>query len=196
MEKTLLIDTDGVIRDFVGGMEERCKRQFDFSTEKSIQALMAWTNEEFEAQLDCFQFWAELKPTEDAKQILEIAHKYFKKEKIFLISSSQQTPNAMCGCLAWYKKYTPVFYREKRIIFAHDKSLVSSPDKVLLDDHYKTCRAFGARGGWTVLMPRPWNMYSKVVDPLGKTELEIRMILHHYEEDPVNGQERVSSISP
>jgi hypothetical protein len=176
-------------------MERKCNREFDFSIEKSIQALLGMSNEEFEAELDCFSFWASLLPTTDAKQIFEIVNRYFQRENVYLISSSQQTPNAMCGCLAWYKKYTPVFYREGRIIFCKNKFLLSDPGKILIDDHLKTCQAFGSKGGWTVLMSRPWNIYNKVVNPLEKLDLELKMILHIHEEEALDGQERIPTTS-
>jgi 5'(3')-deoxyribonucleotidase len=177
----ILIDTDGVIRDFVKGIEEQRGLNFDFSTGKSIQVLMGVEDHEFRTRLDNFLFWQHLQPTKDAKEIFEIVKKYFAPENIFIISSSQQTPLAIYGCIKWYKKYTPYFYKNEKIIFCKDKSLFANKGTILIDDYEKTCRQFSQKGGYSILVPRPWNREHRVFAPLNKIETELRMILNKTE---------------
>jgi len=186
MAKKILIDTDGVLRDFVGGCEEKYQTKFDFTQSKGIQKILGKSHEEFVSDLDTIQFWRNLKPTKEAKSVISMARKYFKEDHIYIVSSSYQTPRILAGCAAWYERYLPSFYRSRHIIFVNNKSLLANLDTILLDDHSETCKAFNNRQGWTVLFPRPWNNAYQTMYPLDRIEDELTMILNVEEVD--NGQ--------
>ena len=183
MAKKILIDTDGVLRDFVGGCEEKYECKFDFSTTKSVQKLLGKTHNDFIKDLDDARFWMEMKVTKEASSIIHMAERHFKKEDIYLISSSYQTPKILAGCIWWYKKHFPDFYNRKKIIFINEKHLLANLNTILLDDHAETCKAFSNRSGWTILFPRPWNSAYQTKFPVDRVENELTMILNRVEVD-------------
>lgn len=183
MAKKILIDTDGVLRDFVGGCEERYETKFDFTNSRSIQKLLDKTHHEFISDLDDCRFWMRLKPTKEAQSIIKMVHKYFKEEDIYIVSASYQTPRILAGCILWYKQYFPSFVEHKKIIFINEKHLLASLNTILLDDHTETCKAFSNRSGWTILFPRPWNIAYQTTFPMNRVEDELTMILNRVEVD-------------
>jgi len=183
MAKKILIDTDGVLRDFVDGCEEKYECKFDFTNSSSIQNILGKSNEEFISDLDTISFWKSLKPTKEAQSIIKMVYKYFKEEDIYIVSSSYQTPRILAGCAAWYKRYLPSFYKHKKIIFIANKSLLANLNTILLDDHTDACKAFSNRSGWTILMPRPWNSAYQTKFPMDRVENELTMILNRVEVD-------------
>lgn len=192
MEKKIFIDSDGVLRDFVGACEKRYKRQFNFSENKNIQELLGFDGEQWESELDNFKFWADMKPTVDAKDLMKLLKTYFYAEQIYIITSAQQTPCAISGCTSWYKKYLPSF--KDRIIYAKDKSLFAKPNHILIDDFQKEYSNFSKAGGWAILFPRPWNMYKMTVHPLAKVQVELELILYSNREID-DGEERILTLS-
>jgi len=190
MAKKILIDTDGVLRDFVGSCEEKYQTTLDFTVSKSVQKLLGKTHDDFIKDLDDCRFWMDMKVTKEAQPIIHMCQKYFKESDIYLISASYQTPRILAGCIWWYKKYFPDFYTRKKIVFCNEKHLLANIGTILLDDHDETCKAFSNRGGWTILMPRPWNHAYRTLFPVSRVEDELTMILNVKE--VADGQERVS----
>jgi hypothetical protein len=176
METKIFIDTDGIIRDFVGACEKRYRfNLLRFSEKTNLQTILAFSDEEWKKELDNYNFWKAMPLTQDAKSFMEVIKKYFKKSNVYFVSSSQQTPSALAGCAAWYEKHLKSF--KERTIFIKDKFLLAEKEHLLIDDHYKTCVAWMQKGGHAILYPRPWNMRKQCVFPIQAIEDEIRSIL-------------------
>ena len=183
MAKKILIDTDGVLRDFVGSCEEKYQTKLDFAQSRSMRKLLGKTSEQIVNDLDDARFWMEMKVTKEADPIIHMAEKHFKKEDIYIVSASYQTPKILAGCIWWYKKHFPDFYDRKKIIFINEKHLLANLRTILLDDHAETCKAFSSRSGWTILFPRPWNIAYQTLYPVDRVENELTMILNRVEVD-------------
>ena len=183
MAKKILIDTDGVLRDFVSGCEEKYECKFDFSTTRSVQKLLGKTHDDFIKELDDCRFWMEMKVTKEASAIIKMCQRYFDKKDIYIVSASYQTPKILAGCIWWYKQHFPSFYINKKIIFINEKHLLANLNTILLDDHNDACKAFSNRSGWTILMPRPWNSAYQTLYPVDRVENELTMILNKVEVD-------------
>lgn len=154
MEKKIFIDTDGILRDFVGACENRFKTIFDWSQGNSIRNHLNMTKEEWEKALDVREFWTTMPLMKDTTKILQIVYKYIPNESVYFVSSSQQTPGAMAGCLEWYKLHFQRALSDGRIILCQKKELLAGHGIVLIDDHAETCRIFLRKGGWSILYPR------------------------------------------
>ena len=195
MEKKILIDTDGILRDFIGGLEKHKNIIFDFSSGKNVQSQLGMLHDAFVNDLDDWRFWKGLKPTQEAGNILRTIKKYFpSQKKIFIVSSSYQTPNILAGCQLWYEKWLPNLVRRNKIIYIKNKYLLANKDTILLDDHTNACKDFSNHGGWAILFSRPWNINYRTVNPFERFENELKMILNVTEVG--DGKKRVSPVGP
>lgn len=192
MEKKIIVDSDGVIRDFVGACEKRYNRKFDWSGQRDVREHLGFTDLQWKEELENFKFWAEMKPTKEAKPLLDLLKSLFRLDQIYIVTSAQQTPCAISGCAAWYKKYLPRF--QDRIIYCKDKHLLANLNTILIDDFQKICSSFMRAGGWALLFPRPWNNLSGVANPLQKVKIELELILK-INKEPKDAEEGILTLS-
>jgi len=147
----VFIDMDGVIVDFVGGLEEWYNidlshhDQFNFDYEK-----IGMTADEFWGGLTD-KFWVDLPFTPWAYELLQ----YLKQYKPILLSSPARY-NAG-GKQKWIARNLPEYFHSHRYILGHRKWAAAGPGKILIDDHDKNCLEWAEHGGWPVLFPRRWN---------------------------------------
>jgi 5'(3')-deoxyribonucleotidase len=157
MVQKILLDTDGVLRDFIGALGTKYNTVFDWSSKKSAIEQAGISSLSLREEMDSFYFWKDMPVTPYAEQILQIVREYFRDEQIWLVSSSYLFPNCVSGCFCWYEKHFPKFLAQGRVILIQDKSLLANINTVLIDDHRKVISNFRKGGGWGVLCPQPWN---------------------------------------
>jgi 5'(3')-deoxyribonucleotidase len=177
---TCFLDMDGVIADFVGGaclahgIENPYKDPASagiFETEK----LLGMTEAEFWRPLGSLRFWAELNKTAEADAIVSLVTTMFSLDNVVVLTSPSQSPDCMAGKKIWLTMHYP---KLKNVIFApaHTKRLLAGPDRVLIDDRDENIETFVAAGGRGLLIPRPWNRYHHVGNPLAYIERMGRII--------------------
>lgn len=105
------------------------------------------------------EFYANLKPTEEAFELLDVIYKYFDKENVLLLTNPviNDTAETIAGKFDWLNKYMPEFVKENRFIFTKTKSAVAARNKLLIDDYHKNIKLFEENGGIGILYPNPWN---------------------------------------
>lgn len=159
MTPVCFLDLDGVLVDFVGGAFAAHGRsipmpdvRWDFPSqigfERGASDPAFW-------ELMGRDFWANLDWTPEGQATLEAVEKVFGHDNIAVMTSPCDTDGAVEGKVAWIKKHLPKY---RRCFFVGPaKDLAAGSSKVLIDDYQANASSFVARGGLSVLPPRPWN---------------------------------------
>lgn len=162
MKPKLLLDMDGVLVDFIGGAvklhnlpshpydDPRMHGVWDFIPSTGM------TEEEFWKPAGQ-KFWAELEPTTECFDIINLVEKHFDRDRICLLTSPCLNHGCIPGKMEWIEKHLPDYKRRflagpRKEFCAHDKA-------ILMDDNDHNLNTFAACGGWTIPVPRLWNLH-------------------------------------
>ena len=156
----VFLDMDGVLVDFVGGINKIFGMPKEFPPPKA-DGLPQWnwfenyglTAKQVNAVCD-INFWANLEWMHDGKQILNAVKSRFRD--IYLFTTPMPNPGSGTGKILWVDKHLPR-YSKRTIITQAPKSLLAGPDRLLIDDKDENVAEFVAAGGMGILTPRPWN---------------------------------------
>ena len=157
--KRILLDMDGVLVNFVGGMMSALGKPWPYDKKKSlgvwnVEKLWGLEDDEFWAPCNYSDFWAELEWLEDGRRILEICEKYVGRENVYISTSPSLSPNAWKGKAEWLQKHMPEYHG--RVLMGSCKEILA-PVGVLVDDYDRNVQRFRDNGGTAVPVPRPWN---------------------------------------
>ena len=175
-----LLDMDGVIVDFVGGA---CS-YFDIDNPYSsghhgyndIVLRTGLTDEEFWNHLGA-NFWANLNPTPEWQDILEIVESRFGIDNVCLLTSPCTNVECMEGKMRWINKHMPQYSR--RYLMGPCKEFCANERHWLVDDNDNNIAIFAKYGGNTCLVPRPWNsLHASMTLPY------VRMVLTSQNQEP------------
>jgi hypothetical protein len=155
----IFLDLDGVLVDFVRGALVAHGEPADtpvtgWSFDREVAARRGITPEEFWAACD-EAFWAGLDWTADGRALLAACETAAGPDRVFLLSTPCKTRGCLQGKQDWVDRHLPAYSR--KVFFGAAKEAFAGPGKVLVDDYDKNVERFQAAGGWTVLVPRPWN---------------------------------------
>jgi hypothetical protein len=100
-------------------------------------------------------YWAKRKLTNEATQIVESCIEHAGGVRNVVLCTKLSTPMCAKGTYEWVEKHFPCF--KNQIVMCHDKSLLGSERRVLIDDSEFHCRGFEVAGGDSILVPKPWN---------------------------------------
>jgi 5'(3')-deoxyribonucleotidase len=156
--KTLMLDMDGVIVDFVKGAlkfhgrEDYVVKHWDFDQD------ICETREDFWKDLG-FSFWANLPWTPQGIDFLGYLRKEVGKENICFLTSPCATVGSIEGKIEWLRRKIPDMSRQFAVspmkqAFAHHKAL-------LVDDSDVNCAKFKLGGGNSIVVPQLWNHRSE-----------------------------------
>ncbi len=159
-----LIDMDGVLCDFVGGVarlfdvDADALREADAASPKGgVEQGLGVSATQFWKRLDGAGpgFWADLEPFADA---LEVWRELVAMEHVhaYVCSTPSKCVTSPAGKLAWMQKHLGGRDFQDYFLTKHKHHLAhaSRPSCLLVDDSPPTCSAFAFAGGETVLMPR------------------------------------------
>lgn len=171
MIKKVMLDMDGVICDFLGGLHKflRVPYQYDSYPYK----LGLWnmltdikgfgdTPVTFEQCNDActMRFWRDLEWMPDGHDIFRYVLNYFSPKQVYLLTTPMPNPGSYTGKALWVEQNLPL-YKKRLIVTQAPKSLLAGPDTLLIDDKDQNVREFEDAGGAAILVPRPWNhMYA------------------------------------
>jgi len=145
-----LLDMDGVLADFTGGIFNRVR---GVPEPKELTWDHVRDNEWGLLGLD---FWLRLALMPAAKDIYWAAIKTFGVSNVGVLSSPVMTPGCVEGKKAWLSQHFPslatghIFFGSRKEFFAH-------PDILLVDDRDENVDNFLAAGGAALLVPAKWN---------------------------------------
>lgn len=155
-----LLDMDGVLADFLGGVSKRHNRPLPYVDLKWLgiwDTEKGWgiTPEEFWAPVDDFEFWEGLEKTPEADKIVKLAEEKFGPQNVAILTAPSKSPFCFTGKRAWLEKNYPQFLG--KIIFGSAKEFLAHPNSYLIDDRDKNIEGFRLAGGHGILVPRDWN---------------------------------------
>jgi 5'(3')-deoxyribonucleotidase len=168
MKKTVLIDLDGVLVNFVDGACKKFDRFNPYEDESGegkacrfrhhgnyrIQEIWGIPEKEFYHHLD-YDFWSNLDWMPDGREILKLVLQVFEGNYHIGICSSPAGNDCTDAKLYWITKNVPRF--TKRFIITPEKHFLAMSNTILIDDRDQHVTDFNANGGRGILVPRPWN---------------------------------------
>ena len=169
MLKTVYLDMDGVLVDWVGGVfdlfgcgphgQERIRQHDDVYTELSRQLDRKVTDAEVIHKVSLFSpdFWANLKWTKLGPDILRTCAR--APSTMILTSPGSHSTQCAAGKTEWVRNNIPTLVGKTAIL--RDKWEVAHGKSILIDDKQSTIEKFEKAGGYGFLWPRPWNRYRR-----------------------------------
>lgn len=154
-----LLDLDGVIVDFIGGMCRAHDRPNPYRQPSSggcyeLHAIWGMSATDFWKPADA-SFWHGLEMLPDGQRILSACVNHFGTENICLLTSPSINEGATDGKIRWIYKHLPAFKRQ--FLVGAAKEFCAHDNAVLVDDWDGNIEKFRANGGRTIHVPRPWN---------------------------------------
>lgn len=161
VEKTILLDLDGVVADFHKEAFKRRGKNFyemeregyDFSN-WNIWADLGLTESDFYGWLEQegANFWASLEFTPYG---LELYNFCKARAKTYFVTAPTLDSDSAKGKVQWIRRHFGRFFN-MYVITPH-KHLLAKPNTILIDDSDTNIKKFSAAGGKTILFPRQWN---------------------------------------
>lgn len=150
-----LLDMDGVIVNFVGGVEKKFDvdlsdlRGFQIPTKIGITPKAFW-----EKLHEDPRFWADLEPYPWARDLVNICLEKTTGNVTFTTS-----PDMSITCASqkvwWIAQHFPAFSR--KFLIGPEKHLLAKPNHVLIDDSQRNIDLFREHGGQALAFPQLWN---------------------------------------
>lgn len=154
----LFLDVDGILADFVGGFVKHYQVEHPYPKYRG-----EWSFLKYYPNIDYntlpMEWWANLEPTIECQQIVNLAKKY--TDNVWLLTTPSKHPDCWKGKLSWVEKYLPQF--AIRLIVDQDKASYAKGN-ILIDDADHNIEAFNAAGGRGILLPRIWNSLHPICD--------------------------------
>ena len=170
MIKTIFLDVDDVLADFMGGLHTALNisyNYFNYPYKKGEWNILGYQIKR-RHYLDCLvtfeecnqccttSFWQYLKWMHDGRDILRAVLEKFHSEQIYLLTTPMPNLESASGKMMWINDNLPV-YLKHTIITQAPKYLLARPDTLLIDDKNENIDEFREAGGRALLVPRPWN---------------------------------------
>lgn len=152
MTKTVFLDLDGVLADFVAGSFKAHNRTPHPVDTWNYYKQWGLTDAQFFAPMGR-EFWAGLDKLPDADWLVETV--LDAGVDVAIATSPCMTPGCIEGKRDWVAEHYPAL--APRIVFTGIKHVMAHSSALLVDDSGSNVERFGVRGGWTYLWPQPWN---------------------------------------
>ena len=156
MIKTVFLDMDGVLVDFVSSIN-KCMG----IPENTVALIRNWW-EKYDVSFEqinnycTIDFWQNLTWLSDGKEILSAVLDKFPQSNIFLLTTPMPNSGSWTGKFKWVQKHLPLFTKQL-IVTTTPKTLFADPDILLIDDYDKNIEEFIIAGGRGCLVPRSSN---------------------------------------
>jgi hypothetical protein len=199
-EKVALIDLDGVLYDFVGGVlklkhinradfldfwDEHHAGTYDIA--KVISKYLTDHEDFTETQMweliddSASDFWLDLYTYPGADHFYDMVVDLFGEDNVYFCSTPNNGASAMGKLNALRRDFGPRAAR--RFILTPHKHLLANAHTVLIDDSDEHIAHFKKHGGHTVLYPRVWNSGARDLDPFEHATRYIMLQLTRIIED-------------
>ncbi len=183
MIKTVYLDMDGVITDFVGGVCRAFNKSNPYpALTRDYTFWNAWP-EVSTKDVDAIcnqEFWHNLEWVHDGRDILRAIMGTLGLEKVYLLTQPMPNLESASGKMMWVNNNLPI-YLKRTIITTMDvpKSLLAKPDTLLIDDKDENVKEFVKAGGYGILINRPWNKgYERADHTVEDLEIDLLDIVH------------------
>ena len=168
MIKSILLDMDGVVADFMTPSilwhKEAAARRLAIHCAKDMEDLyprgewntprvLGMTVAEWWAPIDNYDFWINVPMYPGAREFVEAVNKI---APVTFCTSSSLSPDCAKAKIEWIARHIgsqyPMFIGYRGV----SKGLMARPDQLLVDDYSKNVDEYTAAGGPAYLIPRPW----------------------------------------
>jgi len=170
MIKTVFLDVDDVLANFMKGLHKALNISYDYSNypyEKGNWDILGYQIKSDDGSLitfdqcnDCCNtsFWQHLEWMHDGRDILRAIMNTldFHLETVYLLTTPMPNLESASGKMIWVNDNLPI-YLKRTIITQAPKHLLARPDTLLIDDKNENVDGFREAGGKALLIPRPWN---------------------------------------
>lgn len=166
----ILLDMDGVLADFHGGVcdlydvtMQQCleisEPPWEYAIEKQISDVLGHevSNQGMWNLINHKMpgFWRHLRPYDHAQELYAaLAHEY-GKENIIISTSPGLNPQAFSEKVIWMKDFFN--HCPTQMMVGPKKHLLADERHVLIDDSAHNISEFRKHGGKAVTFPQPWN---------------------------------------
>ena len=175
--KTIFLDMDGVITDFIGGVCRVFNKPYPYpEVTKDYTFWDAWPDVSFkDVDAVCTQeFWHNLEWERDGQDIFKAVLDKIRLEDIYFVTQPMPNIESPTGKWMWVRDNFPGFLTHV-IITQAPKGLLAQSSALLIDDKDENVIEFRKAGGNAILVPRPYNKlrkYSDVSSQIVRKELE------------------------
>lgn len=169
MIKTIFLDMDGVLVNFLGGLHKALGVPYSYENypyEKGKWDMLTDIKHSCGSQItfsfrecnDCCTtpFWQNLRWMHDGHDVLRAILDKFIESRIYLLTTPMPNLESASGKMLWINDNLPI-YLKRIIITQAPKHLLARPDTVLFDDKDENVDGFREAGGKAILINRPWN---------------------------------------
>ena len=191
MIKTVYLDLDGVLVNFLGGLHKSLGVSYSYENypyEKGKWNMLTDIKgfddipATFEQCNDCctISFWQNLEWMHDGYNILTAIEYKFAPARIYLLTTPMPNYESPTGKWLWIQDNMSM-YLKRTIITQAPKHLLARPDTLLIDDKDENVDGFREAGGKALLVPRPWNHAHLQTDRTVEVVKEFLERIHYYE---------------
>ena len=178
---TILLDLDGILVDFIGGVHKRlglhynpnyypyAKGKYQMLEDIAYKSDGEFTKSDIYKACDCSCFWENLDWDPNGQRILTAALK--TGAKIYICTAPMLRPDAWSGKAKWVQKNLGSKV-QGLIVTSAPKSLLARTNHLLIDDKDTNVSEFIQEGGAAYLVPQYWNSRHKEVGTDWMPELE------------------------
>lgn len=160
--KTIFVDMDGVLCDWVGGVcrllgRDQADIEANWSANGDICPQLGVTMNELWARIDAegSEFWSGLSPYPWAHDLWALCNSV---APTVVLTSPSWHPSSLVGKLEWLNTHAGhAGYPFRNYLIGPQKAACAAAGKLLIDDRDKLCSEFLAAGGRSLLFPRLWN---------------------------------------
>lgn len=166
-KKTVLLDMDGVLVDFITAAMKRfgydAAEVYTRNEAKGvfeIADIIGVSRNAFYTAFNDREFWESLPWMPEGKAIYEAVLNGIAgtDTELFLCTSPMRSPGCFAGKAAWVERElgTEIL---SRLFICGAKHKFANCDTLLIDDSERNVMSFAVHGGHTITVPRPWNAY-------------------------------------
>lgn len=158
MNPYFLLDMDGVIADFMGGLFKHHGRTYDRDAypkgQYSLSAALGMSREEaLKGVIGNPFFWTDLELYPWAKHLM---NSLVTLGQVYIASTPLlECPQSAAAKLIWLEKHFD--FPQNKVMLGAQKHLLARENAILIDDHQDHVEKFRDEGGYAILFPQPWN---------------------------------------
>ena len=101
------------------------------------------------------EFWAALPISDLCNKLLKECQHLVGQKNVFLLTRPTDYSSCAAGKVEWIQRNLPGY--SQQYFIGHKKAVIANQNNLLIDDNEINCESFKKRGGYAILVPRPWN---------------------------------------
>lgn len=161
--KTICLDVDGVLVDFVQGAAKASgidwgwlQRRYEESLgEYDLAPVFGISNDAIWRNINALGswFWESLPHYPWCDELIAECHR--QADRVVFCTTPGLDASGATGKLRWLQKVMGTHFRD--YLIGPPKHVCARPGSVLIDDSDDNCAKFVEAGGQAIVFPRPWN---------------------------------------